>query len=123
MEEKESGKVDLGIAMGVSLAPRVQIQGIQSELMLALIVLVALCWVTGARILITSILDGVHMRNSLHYVGAAVDFVVSLVGDRKLWVDGLRERLGPNYDVIDEGTHVHVEYQPHEGAFSQEAAI
>ena len=103
---------------GLRLGGVTRIQGIRSELLLGLMVVSDLCRTTGARALITSVLNGEHMHNSLHYVGAAADFVLGGVEDRDAWVIILRQHLGSDFDVIDEGDHIHIEYQPHSGALT-----
>lgn len=116
MNETRMDEFRLQVAGGLRLGAVARMHGIRPELTLALIIIADLCRTTKVRALVTSLLDGKHMRNSLHYVGAAVDFTLDTVLDRMVWVHGLSERLGPNYDVIDGGNHVHVEYQPHVGA-------
>lgn len=101
---------------GIRLAFNVRAQGVRPELLLGLIVLSGLCMKHGITAVVTAILNGKHMKNSLHYTGAAVDFTIPIGIRRSVFVDELIERLGDAYDVIDEGTHIHVEYQPHTGA-------
>lgn len=75
-------------------------------------------------LVITSVLDGTHMVNSLHYSGDAFDFRtrhLSMPEEARLAVL-CRDALGPNYDVVVEPTpenptvarHIHVEFQPKE---------
>lgn len=72
------------------------------------------CWVT-------SLTEGKHRRGSLHYVGAAVDLRTKhLPGgsqgpSARAVADQLRDALGPEYDVVLEKDHVHVEFQPKAG--------
>lgn len=68
----------------------------------------------GAGAIITSGIDGKHMQNSLHYSGRAFDFRTKLLHFEvvKLIVAELKERLGKDYDVILEGDHLHVEWDP-----------
>lgn len=101
---------------GMRLGFDVRLQGIRPELLLALMILSDLCSWSGTIVIVTHILDGIHMRNSLHYTGAAVDFVTAIDVDRAIWIEELRDRLGVSYDVVDEVDHVHIEYQPHFGA-------
>jgi len=68
---------------------------------------------------ITSGQDGRHGQNSLHYEGLAIDLRVNDIPIEKAtqFKNGLREALGPNYDVTfeKEGTlefHIHLEYDP-----------
>lgn len=69
---------------------------------------------------VTSISDGKHKKNSLHYTGRAVDFRTKNIAaplDRETAIRKLREALGKDYDVLFEyvGTdneHCHAEYDP-----------
>jgi len=66
---------------------------------------------------ITSTTDGVHSAGSLHPYGYAVDIRVREGYDwftkkqRRLIVSMLRRALGADYDVLDEGNHIHIEWQ------------
>jgi hypothetical protein len=64
--------------------------------------------------IITSGMDGKHMQNSKHYVGRAFDFRTKHLKEVEVdsIVAGIKMRLGPDFDVIDEGTHIHVEWDP-----------
>ncbi len=114
-EDTEEG-LQLKHTLGLRLGLGVRMQGIRPELLLALMILLDLCRETSTIVIVTAILNGAHMRNSLHYTGAAVDFVIDLAVERVPWVTELRDRLGVTYDVLDEGDHIHIEYQPHFGA-------
>lgn len=98
------------------MASNVRTQGVRPEMLLGLIIISNLCSEYGISAVVTSILDGLHMHNSLHYTGAAVDFVIGDAPNRSVFASELRSRLGRDYDVIDEGDHIHVEYQPHDRA-------
>ncbi len=68
---------------------------------------------TGMEMVITAIFDGSHMDGSKHYEGNAFDLRRWHVGSRvKEFIARLRNALGPDYDVVNETTHVHVEYDP-----------
>jgi hypothetical protein len=62
----------------------------------------------------TSGLEGRHGRNSLHFAGLAFD--IGKRGVPQTFVgkvrDDLAERLGDQFDVVDESDHWHIEYQP-----------
>lgn len=116
MSETRADLPHMVIRGGFNLALNVRSQGIRPELLLGLMVLSDMCIRQGATVVVTAILNGPHMKNSLHYTGAAVDFTLAQVVDREMFVAELRSRLGETYDVIDEGTHIHIEYQPHHGA-------
>lgn len=66
---------------------------------------------TGHEAVITSGTDGSHMPGSLHYSGLAVDVRLPGILDDEV-VKRLRTRLGKDYDVVIERTHIHVEYDP-----------
>lgn len=59
------------------------------------------------ELVITSGKDGIHGINSLHYEGKAVDLRTWNVLDAL--VKQLKAHLGPDYDVILEKDHVHIE--------------
>ncbi len=67
-------------------------------------------------VILSSAIDRTHSRGSLHYVGLAID----IYWERFTQFDGdefrvnLKEQIGVHYDVVLEGDHVHVEYQPKE---------
>lgn len=113
----EARKDPLGVKLlgGIRLATHVRVQGIRPELLLGLMVVSDLCNAYETVVVVTAILNGKHMVNSLHYTGAAVDFVTALDVDRTEWLAELRDRLGLLFDVIDETDHIHIEYQPHVG--------
>jgi RHS repeat-associated protein len=68
----------------------------------------------GRDAVVTFGTNGTHGDGSLHYPGFAVDLRTrDLSADqRREATDLLRERLGDNYDVVDEGNHIHVEWDP-----------
>ena len=59
--------------------------------------------------------NGSHSRNSLHYVGLAMDFWWQGVRDGKVICDAIAESLGDEYDVVWERSHLHIEFQPEKG--------
>lgn len=66
---------------------------------------------------VTSVADGNHMTGSFHYKDPvqATDFRTwYLPTDRQKeeFCEQLKGRLGPDYDVVLESTHLHVEYDP-----------
>jgi len=70
----------------------------------------------ASECVITSVADGKHGTNSLHYKGRAIDLRTREIppGVRPALFAELRGRLRPiGFDVIDEGDHFHVEYDPH----------
>jgi len=65
---------------------------------------------TGVTVMVTSLNDHGHGTNSLHYRDAAVDFDTAKGSDLERLSGSLRSQLGPGYDVLNEGNHVHVEW-------------
>jgi len=70
---------------------------------------------TGRDAEFTSIVDGKHHRNSLHYVGLACDLRIWYLGglpEREQFHQLLRIDLGPDYDIVLKPDHLHTEFQP-----------
>lgn len=68
-----------------------------------------------SRVVLAHGIDGVHSRASRHYLAAAEDFVLRDQGDVELRSDFYRvaaDRLGPEYDLVDEKDHFHLEFDP-----------
>ena len=72
---------------------------------------VALAQEDGVELVITSTFEGDHGPGSLHYCNDAYD-VRSWVSKNRAVLPFLREALGADFDVIDEGNHFHIEYDP-----------
>lgn len=71
--------------------------------------------VTGQQALCTSGMEGNHIQESLHYRNLAVDLRIwytDEVGETAYFATELQRRLGDNFDVLLETTHVHVEFDP-----------
>jgi pantothenate kinase-related protein Tda10 len=68
----------------------------------------------GLSIVITSGTDGQHMIGSRHGDAAALDFRTRNLARAQVdaWMVAMRRRLGPDYDLVDEVDHIHVEYDP-----------
>lgn len=64
----------------------------------------------GTEMVITSGKDGKHSEGSLHYEGKAVDLRIWNV--LQVLVEKLHEELGPDYEVILEKDHIHIELDP-----------
>lgn len=68
----------------------------------------------GVELVVTSGVEGEHSEGSLHYLGLAWDGRKWTVpAERRAWMaERFREELGEDYDVVEEATHFHFEYQP-----------
>ena len=88
---------------------------------LAHVFLVASLWSLRSRVdvQVNSVDDGAgaHLLNSLHGCSLAVD--LDIVNDRQLDLEELaeylRRTLDPQFDIVWEGDHVHVEWDAHRG--------
>lgn len=65
----------------------------------------------GNELIITSTFEGHHSAGSLHYADLAIDFRLPNK-NRERVVRKIRKYLRPDYDVIMEVDHLHVEYDP-----------
>lgn len=99
----------------MKLEPGVRIHGIKPEIVLALAILNDL-WPLGNVMEVTSLVDGRHSRGSLHYVGFAFDLRTRDLEPEELAViaSEAKDRLGQDFDVVVEKTHLHIEFQPKE---------
>jgi hypothetical protein len=103
----------------VTLKPGVRVTGIKPELVVALMVAQSMFDGVQATMTVTSLVDGAHSQNSLHYKGFAVDLrSKNLSDDQKGTVlQALKSALGSDFDIILEGVgtpneHFHLEYDP-----------
>lgn len=64
--------------------------------------------------IITSLNDGQHMAGSLHYEGKAADLRIWNLApnDPKVVERRIAILVGPEFDVILEKDHIHIEYDP-----------
>jgi len=96
----------------------VDLAGVQPEMLLAAHVTdqvyiwygVPYCWITSCK-------DSTHRAGSLHYVGLALDFRINNIPTASSnplpeIVKDIAAHLGPQYDVVLESDHIHIEYQP-----------
>lgn len=66
------------------------------------------------RVRVTSISEGKHSTGSLHYRGMATDFGMAGIHrvKKRALSAAIRKRLKEDYDVVLEGSHIHVEFDP-----------
>ena len=100
--------------MSISLKPGVVLHGLATPVIVAMIVADQVYSEHGHNLTLTSALDGKHSSQSLHYVGQAIDLRTRDVPEdlRKTLRKKIAQRLGSDFDVILEKTHIHIEYQP-----------
>jgi len=70
--------------------------------------------IAGRDAVVTYTTNGQHSPNSLHYSGNACDLRTRDLTEDQVQelTEQLRQSLGDNYDVLFEGNHFHIEYDP-----------
>ena len=99
------------IKKGVSIA------GVQPAMVLGMLVINSVYIKWNVEYVLTSIMEGKHKSYSLHYVGFAQDSRTRefIKADLSAVAEDLRESLGDEFEVIFEGDHFHIEFQPQRG--------
>jgi hypothetical protein len=90
---------------------RCRIEGISPEIVLALTIISSIYQTYQTYPVITSVTDGKHGKNSLHPMGKAVDLRLPPAYLTAIF-NKIAEALGPDFDVVLEATHIHVEFDP-----------
>lgn len=91
----------------------VSLKGLQPEALLGLVVAEQLFSSLGEQLVVTSVSDGKHSNNSLHYKGQAFDLRIWNLHNVAAIFKALEEGLKPlGFDVILEDDHLHLEYDP-----------
>ena len=90
------------------------LQNLCPQIVLALIVVDQVMKENGQQAVITSLNDARHSVTSRHYDGAAADLRSRFFNDPLTILALCKEALGDNpaFDMIYEGDHFHLEYQP-----------
>lgn len=95
------------------LKPGVNPLGMRPEIMVAAIVANEVYALQGHNLVITSIVDGKHGKDSYHYKGLAIDARTRYFKNQaeiEAVAKDIRERLGHLYDVVVESDHIHIEF-------------
>lgn len=100
----------------MKLKSDVDLRGVQPEAVMGMNIVESCYQDLGLELMVTSVKDGKHMATSLHYKGLAFDCRTKglpLILDD--FVKKLREKLGPQFDVVledvgGENEHAHVEF-------------
>lgn len=91
-----------------------KISGMKPEILLGIIIASQVYEKYNIDYVITEVSGGKHGRGSLHYVGFAVDTRTRDM-NKALQLKITKEvgiALGDEFDVLLEGNHLHVEFQP-----------
>lgn len=94
----------------------VSISGIGPEISLGIHIVESILNKYGQELVITSCMEGKHKRGSAHYRGDAVDLRIWTLINAEECIKECREALGDDFDIILEGNHIHLEFDPKLGA-------
>lgn len=106
----------------ISFKAGIRLTGLQTETLAGLAVVASILTERGYGTTVTSGSEGVHMEDSLHYKGLALDIrskhLLSMNEKEEVLVE-CQGALGENYDFILENVgqpteHFHLEFQPKE---------
>jgi hypothetical protein len=105
------------MSIATALKGGVDLRGITPETVLGVLVAAQVYHDHGVPLVLTSVRDGKHMEGSMHYIGAAVDCRLPsrYTGETRDDVrirNELAEALGPQFDVLLEADHIHLEFDP-----------
>lgn len=94
----------------------VDLRGLQPQMALAYVIAAAYYAKHDYICTITSASDSKHGPNSLHYKGKALDLRTRNVPEelRQGLRDEIANALGPQFDVVLESDHMHMEFDPKE---------
>jgi hypothetical protein len=105
------------VTVPTSLKPGTDLRGITPECAVGLFIAAQVYEARGVPFVVTSVTDGKHSTLSLHYVGKAFDcrlpsrYTGDPLSDKRIHAE-LREALGPQFDAVLEGDHIHCEFDP-----------
>ncbi len=96
------------------IKPGVDVRGIQPEILLARIIAGEIFARYDAACIITSVVEGKHREDSKHYTGQSVDLRTRHLDERlrPVIAEAISKALGPQYDVVLEASHLHIEHDP-----------
>lgn len=99
----------------MKIKPGVDLCGLRPEMTPALLCMDRLYTAADYVLTLTSVVDGRHSEKSLHYRGLAFDCRTTAAGMPQATIDEIVEAARaalPGFDVLDEGDHLHVEWDP-----------
>ena len=93
------------------IKPGVDISRLRPEIRKRLNAINKLYESVNEELVITSTYEGNHSAGTLHYANLAID-IRRPKDERTKIHEGLRRILDDNYDIVFEGTHIHIEFDP-----------
>lgn len=119
--------------MSIEYGPHALTRGIQPEIACILPIVSEVFGEHGWTARVTSATDRKHGTGSLHYIGNAVDLYWENGGADPLAIREIlfqringfpsSARIPPDYDIVFEGDHFHIEFQPKVPAVEYRAAV
>ena len=98
----------------IKLKKGVRLLGLATEMAVALMIVAKAYEEIDKGCIITSGVEGRHSHGSDHYKGDALDFRTRHLHpvQAETLAMCIEERLGDDFDVVLEATHLHVEFDP-----------
>lgn len=92
----------------------VSVKNLQPQIVIAIIVCNDVYREHGYVLCITSVSDSIHMKKSKHELGQAIDIRTRMIPKEgiNLIAKEIRNDLTPEFDVVVEIDHIHIEYDP-----------
>ena len=93
----------------------VKLQGVSAEIVAVWQVAETVYNNLGEDLVVTSVCEGQHGPNSLHYGGMATDLRTRVFKSEAYINEAaslIRGRLTDEYDVVVESDHIHIEFDP-----------
>ncbi len=81
-----------------------------SQVVLALMIIKPILLEHGQELVVTSVSDGKHSRNSKHYIGQAFDIRTWNLDDREEATREIQDALGDEFYVKLETDHIHIQF-------------
>ena len=103
----------------ISLKDGVFLAGLKPEMISAIDKCAKVFEANNVILTITSTTEGVHRPHSHHYKGLAFDIRTWSINAEE-YKRKIQDELGPAYQVINEPTHIHIEYDPINAAAASE---
>lgn len=99
----------------MQLKSNVKLALLKPQLLVAILVVEDIFKKAGIPFVITSVNDGEHMNGSKHYTGEAFDCRTKDINQATLRhsiLSSIKSQLDRDFDIVDEGSHFHIEYDP-----------
>ncbi len=91
----------------------VKLNGMSPQILLAIMVAEPIfAKYQKQELVVTSVTDSKHGRGSKHYIGNAVDLRTRNLSNPTAVEIHLASALGPEFDVVLESNHLHIEWDP-----------